>query len=201
MAADRDWSAYALLAVDIQNDFWTEKVLSGFPEFEKSCADLIAGCREAGLEVIHVRSRFTERDYPFLPIGRLRERLPCVEGTTGERVLEWAAEEAGESVFTKQSWDGFLNPELPWYLEARGKKLLFICGLISTVCVFLTAAGAAQRGFYTVILPDCCAAADREGQDRLIAAYKGLVFDTADSRHIFQRYGGWEDLTAHAFPE
>jgi nicotinamidase-related amidase len=88
---------------------------------------------------------------------RLRGQIPCVEGTKGVETLSFAAEKPGEAVIVKQTFDGFHNPDLLPYLRGRGKRFLLTAGLVTSVCVFLTTASAAQLGFLAAIVEDCCA--------------------------------------------
>ena len=57
----------------------------------------------------------------------------------------------------KQTFDGFHNPALQDYLQANDKKFVLVAGLVTSVCVLLTAASAAQRGYLVGLVEDCCA--------------------------------------------
>ena len=52
------WSRYALVLVDLQNDFWFEAVAATAPELPDRVAALLAYARTEGLTVVHVRARF-----------------------------------------------------------------------------------------------------------------------------------------------
>jgi nicotinamidase-related amidase len=66
-----------------------------------------------------------------------------VVGTPGIATLPFAAEQPGEAVFQKQSFDGFQNPRRLPYLRQRGKRFSLTAGLITSTCVFRTTASAA----------------------------------------------------------
>jgi nicotinamidase-related amidase len=84
-------------------------------------------------------------------------RVPCIEGTPGVEIFPVAEDLPGEFVIYKQSFDGFQKPALPAYLEKNQKRFLLIAGLVTSVCVLLTAATAAQRGYLVAMVEDCCA--------------------------------------------
>ena len=97
-----DFSAWALLLIDVQRDFWTRGHRRAFPRFPDRVRDLLACCRRRGLEVVHVRSRFRADRSDWMPPHRVLGGVPCVAGSGGEEVLSFAAEEPGEAVFEKQ---------------------------------------------------------------------------------------------------
>ena len=48
----RDWSAFALLLIDVQEDFWTDEVAAAAPQFREHVAELLATCRSEGIECV-----------------------------------------------------------------------------------------------------------------------------------------------------
>lgn len=187
---NRDWSSFALLLIDVQVDFWNE-VHQHHPDFPNKIRKLLNFCRSEGLEVIHIRASFKpdKRDtmpYYFL---NLREQ-PCIEGTLGVQTKSFALENKDEKVFHKQTFDGFQNPELNVYLQAKEKRFILTAGLVTSVCVFLTTASAYQRGYLTAIVTDCCA--DKEENHRkIISLYEGLCFCTTTLKDIPKQYSIW----------
>jgi nicotinamidase-related amidase len=170
-----DWRSFALLLIDVQRDFWSESVAATFPEFPDNVARLLSFCRATGIDVVHLRARFRPDGSDWMVNARLRGRIPCVEGTPGADTLDFARELPGEAVFVKQTWDGFEHPALSAHLRENGKRFLLVAGLVTSVCVLFTAASAAQRGFLTAVIEDCCA--DRpEAHAETLKRYGGLVF-------------------------
>jgi len=152
-----NWDEFALLLIDVQNDFWVEPMSLARPQFEANVARLLDLCRTEGIDVVHVRARFRDDRSDWMPRYRLTGRIPCIEGTPGVATLPAAADEAGEFVIYKQSFDAFLKPALPAWLEKNGKRFVLVAGLVTSVCVLLTAAAAAQRGYLVGVVEDCCA--------------------------------------------
>jgi nicotinamidase-related amidase len=152
-----DWEQFALLLIDVQQDFWSEETAQAFPDFPIRVAALLALCRNAGIEVIHIRASFNPDRSDWMPRYILRGRIPCVQGTPGVETLPFAVENPGEKVILKQTFDGFHKPELAEYLHQKGKRFLFTAGLITSTCVFLTTAAAMQKGFLVAVVEDACA--------------------------------------------
>ena len=42
---ERNWEQFALLLIDVQQDFWPEKLAASFPDFPDKVARLLAFCR------------------------------------------------------------------------------------------------------------------------------------------------------------
>jgi nicotinamidase-related amidase len=153
----RDWPAFALLLIDVQQDFWSGQTPEHFPDFPANVKRLLTLCRAEGIEVVHLRASYKPDRSDWMARYKLLGRIPCVEGTPGVETLPFAIEEPGEALFIKRTFDGFHSPELLPHLRAAGKRFLLTAGLLTSVCVFLTTASAAQLGFLTAIVEDCCA--------------------------------------------
>lgn len=152
-----NWEPFALLLIDVQKDFWSDGMPISFPDYEQNVTSLLALCREQGIDVAHLRAKFRKDGSDWMVRYRLGDEIPCIDGKAGAHVFEYAAERGEEPVFIKQTFDGFLNEELHNWLTARGKRYLLVGGLVTSVCVLLTAAAAAQRGYLVSVVEDCCA--------------------------------------------
>jgi nicotinamidase-related amidase len=186
-----DWSEFALLLIDLQRDFWPKepKLAQFFPEFPDRVARLLALCRGEGIEVVHLRAIFQPDMSDWMACYKLRGCIPCVAGTPGVETVPCAMEAPGEAVIVKQTFDGFHNPQLADHLHQKGKRFLLVAGLVTSTCVLLTAASAAQLGFLAAVVDDCCAdqpAAHEETLDR----YQ-FIFDRVTVDRIPQRHAEW----------
>ena len=153
----RNWNAFALLLIDVQKDFWTEGMSQDFSDYEKNVSHLLEVCRHEGIDIVHLRARFQQDRSDWMVNYKALGRIPCVAGTPGVEIFSCAKDGPGEFVIYKQSFDGFHKPALPAYLEKNQKRFLLVAGLVTSVCVLLTAATAAQRGYLVGIVEDCCA--------------------------------------------
>lgn len=178
--------------IDVQKDFWTDEMTAAFPEFEANVAELLDLCRREDIDVVHLRARFKPDKSDWMVKYLFRDGIPCVEGTPGESVFPCAAEAAGEPVIYKQSFDGFLNPALHSHLQERGKRFLLVAGLVTSVCVLLTSAAAAQRGYLVAVVEDCCAD-QPEAHQHTLSRYP-FVFDRLNTGDIVASLDHWKFL-------
>ena len=187
---NRDWQQFALLLIDVQEDFWNQELEQAFPEFRDNISRLLSFCRQEGVEVVHLREVFNPDGSDWLPRYRLRGRAPCIRGTKGAAVLSVAQEQPGEIVIEKQTQDGFHNPKLLDHLRTRGKRFLLTAGLVTSVCVLFTTASASQSGFLAMIISDCCADYP-EAHAIALKRYRGFLFDSVELDELPKRWQEW----------
>lgn len=188
-----NWEQFVLLLIDVQNDFWPTEVAADFPEFENNVSKLLQTCRTNGIDVVHVHARFQQDKSDWMNRYKIIDRrLPCIEGTEGVELLKCATPVKGESVIYKQTFDAFYKPELTEYLQQNNKRFIFVAGLITSVCVLLTASSAAQSGYLVAVLEDCCADS-AAAHEHTLANYP-FVFDVVNSREILGQYEHWQGL-------
>jgi nicotinamidase-related amidase len=188
-SASRNWESFALLLIDVQQDFWTDKMSQTFADYEKHVRQLLHVCRHEGIDVVHLRARFQQDQSDWMVRYKTLGRIPCIEGTPGVEIFPCAREEPGEFVIYKQSFDGFLKPALQAYLEKNQKRYLLVAGLVTSVCVLLTAATAAQRGYLVGIVEECCADSP-EAHEYTLQRYP-FVFDRVTVDQIQQCHDMW----------
>ena len=189
MSTPRNWEQFALLLIDVQRDFWSERLAPLFPDFPANVERLLALCRDEGLEVVHLRARFKPDMSDWMLRYRLRGRIPCVEGTKGVETLPFAAERPGEAVIVKQTFDGFHTPNLLPLLRGKGKRFLLTAGLVTSTCVFLTTASATQLGFLVAVVEDCCAD-EPFIHEQTLERYQ-FIFDRTTTGAICQDHPRW----------
>jgi nicotinamidase-related amidase len=185
----RDWGQFALLLIDAQKDFWTEERAENFAHFPTNVVRLLTLCRTEGIEVVHLRSSFEPDMSDWMPKYKLKGWIPCVQGTVGVETLPFALDNPGETVITKQTFDGFYNPELLRYLRQERKRFVLTAGLLTSVCVFLTTASAAQNGFLAAVVEDCCAD-DPHAHEHTLNRYE-FVFQRTFVDCITEHYPDW----------
>ena len=186
MNVQRDWEKFALLIVDVQQDFWSNRISKKFSNFSVNISKLLNLCRSEGLEIIHIRAKFMPDKSDWIPKFKLREKIPCIQGTSGSKTLPFALDHPGETVFYKQSFDGFHNKDLLRYLREKDKQFLLTAGLITSVCVLFTTVSAAQLGFPTAIIEDCCAdepLAHEQTLNRYDFIFERTTLDFITDRH------------------
>jgi nicotinamidase-related amidase len=188
--SDAGWRRYALVLVDLQEDFWPDDVAATSPELPARVADLLEFARTHDIMVVHVRARFDADGGNWMARYRLLGRTPCIDGTPGAETLPFARELPGEPVVSKHSFDGFLGTDLHDLLTARGVRAVLIAGLVTSTCVLFTAATATQLGYLVTVLSDCCSDFE-DAHSATLAAYP-FVFDVARSTDIEARRDRWD---------
>jgi nicotinamidase-related amidase len=180
------WEQFALLLIDVQQDFWSEQTAKVYPDFPDNIVALLSLCRNDGIEVIHLRASFNADRSDWMPKYILRGGIPCLQGTAGAEPLPCAVEKPGETIFRKHTFDGFLNPELVQYLRQTGKRFILTAGLITSTCVLFTTASAMQKGFLVAVVEDCCADepnAHRQTLDRYPFIFERTTVDLIPGHH------------------
>jgi nicotinamidase-related amidase len=189
-AMSRNWDSFALLLIDVQKDFWADKMSQEFADYERYVRRLLALCRHEGIDVVHLRARFQQDQSDWMVKYKSFDRIPCIEGTPGVEIFPFAMEEPGEFVIYKQSFDGFYKPALQAYLEKNQKRFVLVAGLVTSVCVFLTAATAAQRGYLVAMVEDCCADSP-EAHAHVLKGYP-FIFDPVSVDQIKECHAMWQ---------
>ena len=188
---DNNLSPFALLLIDVQRDFWSDKLAKLYPDFSENVSNLLSLCRDNGIDVIHLRAEFKEDMSDWMPRYRIRKRIPCVERTEGSEVLPFANELSGEKIFTKQTFDGFHNPSLISYLQDQKKRFVLIAGLVTSTCVLFTASSATQLGFLSAVISDCCA--DEPTIHNTVLERYQFIFDPIRSTEILDYVPKWNE--------
>ena len=181
-----NWEQFALLLIDVQRDFWSERAAHVHPDFPAAIAALLTLCRHEGIEVIHLRASFRTDMSDWMPTYLLRGRIPCVQGTAGIEPLPFACEKVGETIMLKHTFDGFQNPQLEQHLHQRRKRFVLTAGLLTSTCVLLTTASAMQKGFLAAVVEDCCADepdAHKHTLDRYTFIFERTPVGLITSRH------------------
>jgi nicotinamidase-related amidase len=189
IGSHQGWEQFALLLIDVQQDFWNVEMAKSFPHLPHNVTRLLEVCRTHGIEVVHLRASFKPDMSDWMVKYKLRGRIPCVEGTPGTETLYFAHEEPGEAVIVKQSFDGFQEPALLEHLREKGKRFLLTAGLVTSTCVLFTTVSAAQNGFLTAVIEDCCAdepLAHQQTLDRYT-----FIFDRTTVEALPERFTEW----------
>ena len=187
----RNWESFVLLIIDLQKDFWTDDMSQEFADYEKNVQRLLALSRDEGIDIVHLRARFQQDKSDWMLKYKSSDRIPCIEGTPGVEVFPFAKDEPGEFVIYKQSFDGFYKPALQAYLEKNEKKFVLVAGLVTSVCVLLTAATAAQRGYLVGVVEDCCADSP-QAHEHTLQRYP-FIFDRTSIEQIVATHDKWLD--------
>lgn len=150
----------AVVVIDMLNDF----VLPGAPLFVPGAlalanriATFLAKARERGVPVIYVCDRHDPDDAEF-------KAWPphCVHGTPGADVVDPLRPRTGEPCIPKRRYSGFFETNLDDLLRKFGVERLILTGLLTDICILITAIDAGQRGYQVVVPQDLVIALTEE---------------------------------------
>src|ERR1700757_3837940 len=204
-----DWSATALVIIDMQRDFMEP---GGFGETLGNDVSRLAtalqplapglgGPRDMGMLVVHTREGHlpdlsdappakVERGAPSLrigdpgPMGRI-----LIRGEAGHDIIPELYPLDSEVVIDKPGKGAFYATELTDVLEKYGIENLLVCGVTTEVCVNTTVREANDRGYRCVVLADGCASYFPEFHEmglKMIKAQGGIFGWVSDSAAVLK---------------
>ena len=204
-----DWSATALVIIDMQRDFMEP---GGFGETlgndvsrlapaVKPIGAVLAAARRLGMLVIHTREGHlpdlsdappakVERGAPSLrigdpgPMGRI-----LIRGEAGHDIIPELYPLDSEIVIDKPGKGAFYATELGEILQNYGIENLLVCGVTTEVCVNTTVREANDRGYRCVVLSDGCASYFPEFHEmglKMIKAQGGIFGWVSDSAAVLE---------------
>jgi nicotinamidase-related amidase len=192
-----DPTTTALLVIDMQRDFlepggFGESLGNDVNELRRTIEplrDLVAGCRSAGLPVIHTREGHLP-DLSDCPPAKLTRGRPSmrigdpgprgrilIRGEEGHDIVDELAPIAGEVVIDKPGKGAFYATGLGALLATQGIRSLVVTGVTTEVCVHTTVREANDRGYECLVLSDCVGSYFPEFQRvglEMIAAQGGI---------------------------
>ena len=138
------------------------EVVSHLKEATRNLQKLLAAARQLELPIAYAEYIHEDRNGKMLVNGpeywthRNGEWvLSIVEGTWGSRTIDELTPRKGDIMIRKSLSDAFHKTSLTDQLNAKGIKCLLITGIATGGCVFATAMGAMEDGFYPVMITDC----------------------------------------------
>jgi len=162
----------ALLVIDMINDFLKEGAPLEVPmgrEIIPNIAKRIIEFESYGWLILFVNDRHRSKDVEFkyqpthalyptdgiLPYEKLRRSI----NINSLRNIGY---------IYKHTYSGFLDTELEKELRYWDINKIHIAGILTNICVFVTAIEAQMRGYATYIERDCVAALTQEDNDRAL---------------------------------
>jgi nicotinamidase-related amidase len=172
-----DISRTALVIIDMQNDFCSEggwAHLAGLDIQRTSSViptikDVLTVARQVGMLIIHTREGHLP-DLSDCPENKQRKMRKTgfeygqkgprgrffIRGTWNNEIVDALKPLHDETVIDKPGKDAFYATDLEPILRAENITTMIVCGVTTHVCVSSTLREAADRGFDTVLLADCC---------------------------------------------
>ncbi len=138
----------ALLIIDIQNDYFENGAnpLHGSLEAAQNASNLLTEFRSNNLPVIHVRHESTRPGSSFF--------IPNTQGAEIHKLLK---PEKNELVITKHVPNSFINTGLDNYLKSLKIDTLYVCGMMTHMCVDASVRAAKDLGYQIKLKANACA--------------------------------------------
>ncbi|MBV9564974.1 MAG: cysteine hydrolase [Bradyrhizobium sp.] len=206
---DLDWSATALVIIDMQRDFmepggFGETLGNDVGQLARAVlpiASVLMAARDRGMLVIHTREGHlpdlsdappakVARGAPSLrigdpgPMGRI-----LIRGEAGHDIIPELYPVEGEIVIDKPGKGAFHATALGDILQKHGIDNLLVCGVTTEVCVNTTVREANDRGYRCVVISDGCASYFPEFHEmglKMIKAQGGIFGWVADSDAVLE---------------
>lgn len=162
----------ALLLIDLQRDFCSPdgvmgragEDLAAIGAAVTAAARLLAAARATGMQVIHVRAEYGERDaseVSLLASHTASGTACCHPGTPGAGFMPEVASRPGEWIVTKRRFSAFVDTRLELLLRSNGIRSLLVGGVATQCCVESTVRDASMRDYYVVVAREAVAARGR----------------------------------------
>ncbi len=137
----------ALLVIDLQNDITHGKPYGDTAGFVESVNQAIGMAEESGMEILYIRTEYTNPLMQFLAGGMFK---PSTDGSEFDNRLKLV----NDNVFSKSIGDSFSNTAFENYLVSKEVSSLFIVGADAAGCVLRTAKGGKNRNYSVTIIKD-----------------------------------------------
>jgi len=150
-----------LLLIDIQNDYFAggRNPLVNAEQAADQAARALTSFRGKNLPVFHIQHISLQDGATFF--------LPDTDGC---KIYQGVLPEQGEPVIVKHTPDSFFQTDLHERLTAQKIEQIYICGMMSHMCIDTSVRAAKRLGYSVCVLEDACAAKDLVWDGKTIPA-------------------------------
>ena len=170
----------ALLLVDFQQR-WTlsDKIRESFPNLQNNVNKLTQFARSNGMEIIHIyvdidAKQFEWCQYILRQLKSSDETIYHLDKNKPDLNYSNPAQ-FNDKIIIKRTFGAFVKTELNKYLKSKNIKSVYVCGLITSVCVLNTCIGGIDNGYDTYIVEDCCGDNNRFIHDAILSSYREII--------------------------
>jgi len=129
---------------------------------------LATAFRRTGNRVIFACDSFMEGDFLFS--GRFPPH--AIRGTGGDYPIPDLEMQSTDLYLPKRRMSSFHKTDLDQTLRTWGVDTVVVCGIVTNVCVLLTALDAIQNDFHSVVVSDACACHKPEIHEMTLKLYE-----------------------------
>ncbi|MFC1955291.1 cysteine hydrolase family protein [Chloroflexota bacterium] len=182
----------AILVVDVQNDYCHEDGCFARGNFDvsfgqKMVPDLnkfLTEARKCKVPILHIQS--IHGKWTNSPVWISRHRRTNIDADKMLQPDSWGVEfykvlpRPNDYIVAKHRYSAFVDTELDVVLRSQGIKTIIVAGVLTNVCVELTAWHGFMKDYYVVVLEDCTAACSTEDHETaLVSMGKSFVIATS----------------------
>jgi nicotinamidase-related amidase len=157
-------------------------------------ARVLAAARAARSPVIYVNVCFwpghTDLVRNNALFNTVWEKKGFVRGTRGVEVIPELAPQPGDYVIEHSRISAFHGNDILMILRARGIETVAITGVATNVAIDHTVRDAAQLGFNTVLLEDCCCSSSPAYQEAALMSLRVIATKIVDASRFRAALGG-----------
>lgn len=157
--------------IDMQKDFCYEKGALYVPRVEEifdSTSKVVNEARKK-MTVIFTQDWHREDDPEFKIWPK-----HCLANTWGAEIIDELGAKVSDYFVKKRRYSAFFATDLDLILRELKVKKIYVCGVVTNICVLHTAADAKQLGYEVVILEDCTKALSNYEQEYAIRHMKNV---------------------------
>ncbi len=146
----------ALVVVDMQKDFCYKSgalYVEGAERIFDGTAAVIEKARERNMPVIFTQDWHREDDAEF----RVWQKH-CIMNTEGAEIVDELNPKKSDYYVKKRRYSAFFATDLDLLLRELGVRKIYVCGVVTNICVLHTVADAVLRGYEVAVIEDCTAA-------------------------------------------
>ncbi|MFC1833837.1 cysteine hydrolase family protein [Thermodesulfobacteriota bacterium] len=133
--------------------------------------DLTRRFRAHGQPVVFACDSFMEGDFIFG--GRMPPH--AIRGTGGDQPIAELEMQQSDHFLPKRRMSAFYKTDLDQTLRSWGVDTVVVCGIVTNVCVLLTALDAIQNDFRAVIVSDGSACHKQELHEATLKLYESFL--------------------------
>lgn len=163
-----------------------------FPNIKR----LISFFREQGMRIIFIKvGPFLEDGSDLIKRRRIRDQARkksagvadlCYVGSEANEIIDEIKPQNNELVINKNSSGAFNSSIIDQLLRNFEINSLIFCGVITNVCIDLTARDAADRGYNALIVEDACASYEKLLHDTALRTFARMFGRVADTDTVIK---------------
>jgi len=171
----------ALLVIEMLNDFIEVGAPLEVPTARKILPYVkrrIKEAREKQIPIIYICDSHRENDEEF-------EKWPkhAISGSRGAEIIEELKPGKDDFVVRKKRYSAFLGTDLDLLLKELRIEKLHLVGVLTNICVFLTAVEAAMRDYEVVVYADSVAALSEQDHKFSLSQLKDVFKVKVEDRN------------------